>query len=319
MAEQPHFPVLRSLLSPEALSALVEAEYGLAATRLELIKALILDTYCVWTDRGRYVLRVYPAHRRRRVTISAELDFLEWLHSHGVPVSVAIRTVEGARTIAVAAAEGVRRLALFTYAPGRPPGDDLDVIRRYGAITAAMHVAGEGFADGGARNPLDLGLLLDRPLAQLAPALQHHEAWPELQQIAAAARAALQRLPATAPQFGYCHGDVCRANAHVDAEGQLTLFDFDFCGPGWRIYDVASFLRGEPAEVTDAFLDGYEGVQPLSAWEREATPLFQIAQSVWMLGVRASYLDEWGTARLTDAFVTGVVQETGALLEKVHT
>ncbi|MDX1665466.1 MAG: phosphotransferase [Candidatus Promineifilaceae bacterium] len=316
MAEPPHFPVLRSLLSPDALTALVETAYGLTVTRLELLKALILDTYRVRATAGRYILRVYPAQRRTAAAIAAELDFLEWLSDRGVPVSVPLRTLEGAWASVVTAPEGVRRVALFSYAPGRPPGDAPHIIRRYGEITAEMHTAGEAFTGNGARPPLDFRYLIDRPLSELAPRLQRHRPWAELQQIAATARAGLHRLPTSAPHFGYCHGDLCRANAHVDAEGRLILFDFDFCGPGWRIYDVATFLRGESQDVADAFLDGYEGVSALAAWEKEAIPLFQVAQSIWMLGLRASYLDEWGATRLSDAFLSDVLGEMSALLEQ---
>jgi hypothetical protein len=38
-------PTLRSIISPEALVALVEAAYGLKITRIQLIKAILLDTY----------------------------------------------------------------------------------------------------------------------------------------------------------------------------------------------------------------------------------------------------------------------------------
>lgn len=307
MEQQDHFPVLRSILAPTALARLLEESYGLAVSRLELVKAVILDTYRVWSGDDRYILRIYPARRRSLKEIRAELEFLAHLDNQGISVSIPIATKTGARTVPLPAPEGVRHAALFTYAPGQRPGKDPETTRRFGIILARMHAVAETFPVTGARTPLDLAFLLDRPLANLAALPERRETWRTLRQIAAKIRPQLAALPTTAPHFGYCHGDFGGNNGHVSAGGKITLFDFDFCGPGWRVYDVATFLIGESAEVAAQFLDGYQAVRALTEEETQAIPRFQIAQSIWMLGTRASYLDEWGVIRLTDAFVERVV------------
>ena len=63
--------------------------------------------------------------------------------------------------------------------------------------------------------------------------------------------------------YGMIHGDVIRANALVADDGRVTILDFDFCGFGWRAYDVASYLltiRNTPQEkdFEKAFLEGYK-------------------------------------------------------------
>jgi Ser/Thr protein kinase RdoA (MazF antagonist) len=312
--QQDHFPILRSILSPEALVPLLQQAYGLAVSRLQLIKAAILDTYRVESGDGATIFRIYPAQRRTFEEIRAELDFLEFLHGRGIPVSVPLATESGARTVTLQAPEGARHAAMFTYAPGREPAGDPHVIRRYGETLARLHAVARSF-ESGARTPLDLRFLLDRPLARLQVVPERRETWLTLREIAGTIRPHLEALPATAPAFGFCHGDVCKANARVNGAGDVTLFDFDFCGPGWRAYDVASFLSGEPAAAKAAFLDGYQSVQTLTEQEVEVIPLFQVAQRIWMLGMRASYLDEWGTMRLTDDFVDHVLGQIRATLD----
>ncbi len=137
MENMNHIPVLRSILVPEALSSLVEAAYGLTVTRLQLIKAVVLDTYRVWTSAGLYILRVYPRRRRTFAEINAELDFLAYLHSQGAPVSIPVVQRNGERLLTLQAPEGTRYAVLFTYAQGEPLGENLAAIHMYGQTLSA--------------------------------------------------------------------------------------------------------------------------------------------------------------------------------------
>lgn len=81
--------------------------------------------------------------------------------------------------------------------------------------------------------------------------------------------------------WGLCHGDLYTGNIHKRKDGQLTIFDFDFCGYGWRAYDVSPFLGNFSAGIGDEvvdqrkrrlenFLRGYEHADGLSDAEIEA-------------------------------------------------
>lgn len=312
-----HMPVLRSILSPQALIPLVEAAYGLRIVRFQLIKAAVLDTYWVLTGDERYIFRIYPSGRRSAGEINTELDFVQFLRSHGLPVSIPVAAQSGERVLTLVAPEGVRRAVLFTYAEGRPVDNDLDGVRLYGRALGRLHSAADAFVPAFDRSALDVAFLLERPLAHLDTFGQRQDDWSELRRMAETIRCHIQRLPRTAPIFGYCHGDFCKGNAHLSAEGKVTLFDFDFCGPGWRVYDVATFLSSEPAPLAAAFLEGYQAVRLLTDAERRAIPLMQIAQSIWMLGTRASYVNEWGNMRFADGFVDRVLHQIRSIFNGV--
>ena len=51
----------------------------------------------------------------------------------------------------------------------------------------------------------------------------------------------MERLPISALQPGFCHGDASGGNAHISGR-TITFFDFDCCGCGFRAYDVAVYL-----------------------------------------------------------------------------
>jgi Ser/Thr protein kinase RdoA (MazF antagonist) len=315
-----HFPVLRSVLSADALALLLADAYGFAQVRCQLIKAVVLDTYHVATNDGPYIFRVYP--RRRTVAeIMAELDFLAHLHSNSVSVSVPVARKNGERLLTIHAPEGDRCAALFTFAPGVPLHQNIDAAsaRAFGAALAHIHTIADTLPHALPRQHLDLQFLLDRPLAELdALGGTHIADWIYLREVADVITPRIAALPTTAPHYGFCHGDAGSANAHIAADGQLTFFDFDFCGPSWRMYDVGTFLIDEPDEVSRAFLKGYQQVRALMRDELETIPLFQLAQNIWMLGTRASYINEWGSTHFTDAFVGRVLTFIRKTMEQVR-
>jgi Ser/Thr protein kinase RdoA (MazF antagonist) len=108
-------------------------------------------------------------------------------------------------------------------------------------------------------------------------------------------------LPKESPAYGLIHGDAIRANAQVADNGTVTVLGFDFCGLGWRAYDIASYLltvRGTPDEsaFAEAFLQGYTSVRPLSDNEYHTLPLFEAVRAIIEIAVPAMYVDTWGSS-----------------------
>lgn len=81
-----------------------------------------------------------------------------------------------------------------------------------------------------------------------------------------------------ARDFGPIHADVLRGNVMITEAG-LRLIDFDDCGPGWRLYDLASALIqswGDPLLPTQAqaLVSGYRSRRNLPADQLALLPLF---------------------------------------------
>lgn len=314
-------PITRSVLAGAALVPVLRETYGLAIRDCRLIKAMILATYHVRTDEGHYILRIYPHGRRSRAEVEGELSFLNSLHALGVPVSVPLRTTAGHQTLSLEAPEGKRLAALFSFAPGHPlePRKDLDSVRAYGRLLATVHQLADRLPMPESRPPLDFERLVAGPIARLwqtFPARRRD--WAHLREMVPTLHAVIDALGKRAPQYGMCHGDVGPANVHVTQDGTLTLFDFDFCGPGWRAYDVSVFLIDCTDEVAEAFLAGYQEIRTLDEEELTAVPVLQVAQHIWLLGLRASYVDEWGTTYFSRQFVDSVLAAIEENLAKIN-
>jgi Ser/Thr protein kinase RdoA (MazF antagonist) len=194
------------------------------------------------------------------------------------------------------APEGERYAVLFTYARGRSlkRAKDPALFHAFGRITAHMHLAADVLPHSLARVPLDSYSLLARPLEIIGQAYpERAEAVEELREAARLAQQVFEQLPPAA--WGFCHGDLNFSNAHVNLEGEFTLFHFEYCGPGWPAYDIATLMNFESRDAAHLFLEGYEEVRPLSAQERSALGWFQIANNLWILGTAASMSSVFGS------------------------
>lgn len=104
--------------------------------------------------------------------------------------------------------------------------------------------------------------------------------------------------------WGVIGGDFHGANHFCERNGKITLFDFDLCGYGWRMYDIAVFkwalfniCRRAPKLknrelLWQAFLDGYESHILLNEELLEMIPVFVQARQIWLMGSETTYKDK---------------------------
>lgn len=88
-------------------------------------------------------------------------------------------------------------------------------------------------------------------------------------------------------RYGIVHTDLRMANLLVDGD-KLTILDFDDCGLGWYLFDIAGMVgfmehRGDLNAVIDAILSGYEKVWPLSVDEKQEIPTFILMRRIGLL------------------------------------
>ncbi len=308
------FPVIRSLLHPQALALAIEKAYPMRGVQCELIKAQVADTYRVRSLSGEAILREYRHGWRTPGQIRAELDVLMHLYLFGVRVSYPITTENGDFLLPFAAPEGERFGVLFTMALGEPLSANRTeaALFAYGAEAAKVHEATDSLPPTIDRPALDLDFLLEKPLAAIDRRLPADA--PFFREAADALRLALANLPLD----GLCHGDLDSSNVFMD-DGAPTLFDFDYCGPGWRLYDLAAFLTEvqlwnwpRPPAMTDAFLAGYASIRPLP--DLSTLKAMQAVRSLWVLGTHAANIDHWGNFRLSTRMVAHIRRDVGRLL-----
>ena len=262
------------------------------------------DNYLVQSHDKKFIFRCYRSGLRSVEAIQFELALLDALRGAGCPVSAPLATREGLLSVQLNTQIG----ALFPFAPGAAPAAALshEQARLLADTVAKMHQTADGIALPYARQELNLEHLLDDSLAAVAPFLNQDQR-EYLNTLSVTIHQRMPHLPKAAPCFGICSGDINPSNFHLSDRGQITLFDFDQCGYGWRAFEIGKFLSSihhleQYPVLRDGFLQAYTAVRPLSAQELEAVPFFLLASLIWVMAINVRYVNLTGAVYLTPAF-----------------
>jgi len=283
-----HRPVAYSTFAAEEILRLVLQHYELEHdAECTFFCRGVSDTYLLTTPSRRFALKVYPSLWRTREAIQGELSALTYLAAKGIEVAVPIARKDGSSIMNVRAPEGLRSAVLFDWAEGDAPKyTDATHALHYGRLVARLHDASDDLPPSASRPAMDMELLFRKPVERIRPRLALMPA------LAARFELFVHRLEArltdaekTVPDWGFCHGDVWANNARIH-DTRVVLFDFDFCGLGWRAFDLATYrwnARLEHIEqlAWEPFLKGYLQIRPSAAQSLQFVPLFMVLRHLW--------------------------------------
>ncbi|MGL5034535.1 MAG: phosphotransferase, partial [Microcystaceae cyanobacterium] len=317
-SDEDFFPAVYSTFAPQALTHLVSENY-----HVEVIKGCrfwhrgLSDVYLVETLDQSYILRISHHHWRTQSDIQFELEFLTFLTKYQIPVAAPLRTKEGKLKLEIKAVEGERYAALFPVALGSVAIGDLNKTQGFllGEVVAKLHEVAAQFKPSCPRSSLNLNYLLDQSLAAIAPFLDHRLAeWKYLMEASLHIKKQTKCLPMEPPYWTVCWGDPHSGNVHFTVNNQLTLFDFDQCGFGWRAFDVAKFLQvslqtGLNRAVRDSFLAGYQSITPLTFRELDCLQVLTQVAYIWSWAIHLNSIKLYDYSRLDARYFTCRVQQ----------
>lgn len=297
-------------LSASYLLGLLQSSYeGLEASTCSYFTSGLHDNYLLKTDSACFICRVYRSDWRSENEIGFELEYLAHLVAHNCPVSAPILSRAGSLFINEGGVESCRFIALFSYAAGLPPQGDFNLITAgaLGSAVASIHQSSMGFQSVYQRKALALPFLLSESLIAIQPYLKTPKDADYLLRVAKTVEQKLQPIEASLPQV-ICHGDINPSNFHIAPDQQITLFDFDQCGVGARIFEIAKFQASirrlaNNHSILEAFIDSYQQtVPPLTQKEWEVLPYYEAVAVIWVMAIRPLNAEWIGCQLLQDDF-----------------
>lgn len=296
----------------------------------------------------RWALRLHRPEYHDGAEIAAELAWASALRSEGVIATpAAVMNRSGSAVTTVRSGGAVRHAVLFEWVEGvsPDPGDTAGLVSSFGDlgdIAGRMHEHARrwplptGFSrftwswrttlgSGGRWGDWRAGALAALPDAAASVVTL-------LERAAAAIKRDLVEYGRGPDSFGLIHADMRLANllvvrpsmdpdrgpgpGHPDARRPtetVHVIDFDDCGFGWHLYDLAaalSFIEDSPAlpALVESWIEGYRSHRPLGRRDLAMVPTFVV--------LRRLLLVAWlGTHPHSDAVpdVAAYVRGTGDL------
>ncbi len=290
-----------SQLSSESVGLLAVLHYGLSEKLICKYYVLGLhDNYLIESQEQKYILRIYRNNWRSQEEILFELEWLRYLRGRTKLVVELVETKGGNLTFQVDSPEGPRLGAMFQYADGNEPGNNISAneAELLGEAVAYIHKCSDTYIPQRTRQVLNTKHLLDDSVYAISPYLDK-EGIAYLFGLRDQLNDAMPNLEECPGIYGLCIGDVNPTNFHISEHDEITVFDFDQCGYGYRAFEIGKFFSSvrihcQRLDVTEAFCRGYQSIRPLSLNERQAIPVFEIISVIWVMAIQVANADRIG-------------------------
>jgi len=296
----------RQLAGLEALGWQALRHWEGEFTQLALIKFRENAVFCAHRADGvKRALRIHRAGYHSEAALNSELIWMQHLAAAGIAVPQIVPTRSGQALVemSVAGVSEPRHVDMLAWIEGAAPGSaehglplEVDVAAVFfqaGQLAARIHLDSARWQvpAGFVRHAWDEdGLLGEQPfwgrfweLAALTPAQRDL-----MLHTRERARVDLRRYGRHAEHFGMLHADFVPENMLLH-QGRLHLIDFDDCGFGWYLFELATALYfclddARFDAIQTALLAGYRALKPLGEEELALLPLFLALRGVTYLG-----------------------------------
>lgn len=257
----------------------------------QLIQDGFHETWAVHSEPKK-ILRIYKKSHRSLPEIENELSYLDYLAKYHVAIAPPIKNLKGElfshfdNDISV----------LFPFACGkieRDPNNEQSYMA--GVEMAKLHIYSAQFQPKQKLKTYDFNELLYHPLEQL----NHHfeeknETLEYILQQGFQTANIMKDLDSSFFEMGIIHNDLHLENCFFNHNSSFTMFDFDFFGIGYYIYDISIFIwslfkdsalhKARP-EAAKHFVKGYLSQRHIRPEELRHVLHFIITTEIWRLNI----------------------------------
>lgn len=252
---------------------------------------------------GPAALRVHRTGYHSRAGVETELAWMAALRAEaGIDTPQAIAGTDGGfvQCVNTLALDESRFVDLFHFIPGAEPDENAlaGPFEQLGHLTARLHAHASDWQrpafferlvwdfDGCLGTRSHLGHWREAPGLDGADCAV-------LDATAALIRERLAAYGMDHDRFGLIHADLRLANLLVDGD-TTHIIDFDDCGLGWHLYDLATALsfietRDDIHALVAAWLRGYREIGTLDAADEAEIPTFIMMRRMTLLGWVATH------------------------------
>ncbi len=249
----------------------------------KLIRSYTNDVYLVENSSKKFILKLYPEIWRSKQEVLWEIDLINHLLKKGVLVSAPVKNLNNEIMETLEIDGNKFSAVLFKYAKGIKPERPFtpDLYYKFGKAAAKLHKESNNFTSSHSRPNIDLKYLIDDSL-ELVKNLVSKEELTKLTNFGNKLKSKINSF--TKLDMGIVHGDLTLDNLHITKEGEITFYDFDSAGFGWRAMELQGWIALNPEHKANigAYLKGYKEIRDIDENNFKAAPYFQAAEDLWL-------------------------------------
>ena len=276
--------------------------------------------YRLRVGRRDYFLKIFRTAHRSHGQLVAQAEMLYRLGEEGVPVVLPVPCTSGDLVSRIRLSEGVSSALIYPAALGKEVAvPSVAQSKALGKLWAKVHTTADSCQKPPGLFKVDEKELIARPyqLVQSRISVENNRRY--FKRSVERLKGFLLGLPRNAPAYGFIHGDTHGGNVRFGKEAELTIFDFDCSGIGWRAYDFATFVwdliteeqnQAQIRRLWKSFLKGYNTVRKVERRELGWASRFLQARHIFFMGWRAQCLPLFGEGFFGEGYFD---QEVGRL------
>ena len=292
-------------------------------------------TYLVKDDKGtkRAVLRLSRPGYHTQEELEAEIRWMEELKRDSrLILRETIADRDGKFIHVVKSEAGAEYYGtVFTYLTGKPleelaVNEQLIWFERLGQIAAILHDHTRRWSESHnlPRFHWNYDTMLGtqaiwgdwRKVSTLTP-----KTYTTLEEADCLIRRQLEEYGMTEENYGLIHGDLRGSNLLI-YEHTLKIIDFDDCGYGWYIQDLAaslSFMETEPlmSRLMEAWIKGYQKIAPLHQREIDMIPTFIMMRRLQLLAWVTNRQSSDAVRKIKGDFAEGTVELAEKYIKRI--
>lgn len=297
--------ILKTVLSPMYIQKVLDSQYKLNnINNVILIRSSSNDIYRIITEDNQYIFKIFNLGKTFK-DLEFEIEYMLYLNCNNILVSFPLKTISNKHFIYIDYPEGTKLAILTSYIKGRKLEYISNDIYLFGRNVAKFHKVSNSFLIPTVKQKkYNIFEILHEKKVIIENFLrQYHYQYFNFFSNFSNNLLSLRNIKFSE---GYYHNDLHTDNTRKIDNG-IYLFDFDFSGYGYLIYELSVFkwscIINNKINIWKNFIKGYKSILAVNAQELEYMYYFVAIRDIIVMSFYLNRINIIGHKAINSTYI----------------
>lgn len=297
--------ILKTMLSPLFIQEIVKKQYNLMSIDdTVLIRTSSNDIYKVITKDSMYIFKIFNIDKTLK-DLEFEIRYVLYLKANNILVSFPLKTISNKHFICIDYPEGKKLAILINYIEGNKLKYISNDVYLFGRNVAKLHKVSNSFSIPATKQKKYniFEIFLEKKIIIEDFLRQYHYRYLNFFSSFSNNLLSLKNIKFSE---GYCHNDLHTDNAK-ETDGSIYLFDFDFSGYGYVIYELSVFkwscILNNKINIWKDFIKGYKSILAVNVQELEYIYSFVAIRDIIIMSFYINRINILGHKAISSTYI----------------